>query len=129
MIGINFDKQKAESLIDSLQNGKTIEGIKTVDDMLALAGACHFVVMSHGPQIWKQGNPPQSEYQEHREADEQNLFEDLNAAIEFYSHLTMLTCDGEYDANHEPTCRAAVGIDGDGKRQVLPLEGFKHVTN
>lgn len=48
-IGISFDKQKAEYLVDCLNNGAPIEGIETSEDMLALIGACGCVVAGRLP--------------------------------------------------------------------------------
>ena len=46
---IVFSKARAEYLLDCLHHGNPIEGVRTSYDFLALAGACHFAAMSHGP--------------------------------------------------------------------------------
>ncbi len=48
-IGTQFEKSKTEYFLDCLATGKSIEGVRTVDDMLALAGACFFSVLSLAP--------------------------------------------------------------------------------
>ncbi len=56
-IGISFDKAKAKVFLDCLANGKPVPPQDprgwTVYDMLALAGACYFAGMSHGPALYQ----------------------------------------------------------------------------
>ena len=52
MINIHFEKERAEYLLECLIDGKPIEPPDigwTIDDMLALAGACFFAAMIQGP--------------------------------------------------------------------------------
>jgi hypothetical protein len=56
-IGIKFDKAKAGHFLDSITNGKPVlpqdpRGWSGAD-LLALAGACHFAAMSHGPALYQ----------------------------------------------------------------------------
>ena len=125
-IGVDFDKSKAAYFIDCLANQKPIappNGAWTADDMLALAGASFFVVMSHGPWLNRDIDmsklPP-----EHREAKEETFFEDIHVAIEYYGHLSMLVQDDEYDTQFEPRHRAVVFHDTEGKK-VIPVDGVK----
>ncbi len=121
-VGINFSKPKAEYLLGCLADGSPIEGIRTMDDMLVLAGACFFVAMSHGPIRLR--DVPWSELPtERREAGEEQFFADLHAAVDFYSHLTMLVRDGIYDRSFALDVKALVSGSGEGT-VVKPLEGF-----
>jgi hypothetical protein len=109
-IAIKFDKDRAQHYLDCLAQGKDIKapaGGWTGNDMLALAGACHFGAMSQGPQsFW--------------------FFIDLGAAIEFYSQLTMLVQDEEYDNSFRPEAFALVSktIEGEVHQYMKPVKGF-----
>lgn len=118
-IGINFRKERAEQFLDCIEKGKPIENVRTVDDMLALAGACFFVAMSHGP-IAKSEIDWAKVPKEHREARDVQLFAEIHAAIEFYGQLTMLVKDDEYDAAFEPQVRAAMMSEKTDGEQITP---------
>jgi len=127
MIAIKFNKQRAEYLVQCLATGAPIPppGTNgwTGNDMLALAGACFSGAMSLGPRsFWLRETPPQGEY---REAEEEQFFHDLHAAIEYYGHLSMLVQHGQYDAGHEPEVMALVTQEGDVRKSLLPLAGIK----
>jgi len=133
---VDFHKERAEYLIDCIANGKPIEPSTsagwTYNDMLALAGACHFGALSHGrvdlramkgeeeARQWLESLP-----KEHREANEEMWFNDVAAAIEFYSHLTMLVKDGKYDHQAEKHLVAFVSQVGSSQKRLHPLKGFK----
>jgi hypothetical protein len=126
-IGIFFDKAKAQHFLDALKHGKPIAPQDplgwTNADILALAGACHFAAMSHGPALYK--NTDFSKVPgERREAIEETLMSDLLGAIEWHSHATMLVCDGEYDKAFEPH-HSAIIIRKDEERRIVPVKGFK----
>jgi hypothetical protein len=127
MIGISFDKAKAESILDSLKNGKPIELLSpegwTGHDMLILAGACFFGALSQGPGLYR--NTDFSKVPaERREAIDDTFFQDLHLAIRFYSQLIQLVCDGNYESSgYEPRCRAAVWFE-DGEMKIQPGEGM-----
>ncbi len=133
MIGINFDRDKAERILQSLNSGKPIELLSpegwTGHDMLALAGACFFGAMSQGPGMYQlsRGVDFNKMPTERREAVQEtfaNYLHDLRAAVEYYCHLTMLVADGVYDARgYEPRCRGAV-ITKDGKWTFILGEGM-----
>ena len=124
-IAANFNKSRAQELLDALTNGKPIEGGPwTVYDMLAVAGACFFGVMSHGPALAKDVDWSQIPM-EHREAADETLFADIHAAIEYYGHLTMLVADGEYDEKFHPQYRAIITTDGAEKR-VTHIDGVRN---
>ena len=122
-VGINFQKSQSEYLVDCLANGKSIEGVRTVDDMLALAGACFFVVMSHGPAL-KKGVDWSKVPKEYKEAEDVRLFADIHLAIEYFGQLSMKVQDGEYDETYEPQVKAIVYTDGE-KKTLVPLKGFR----
>ena len=48
-IGITFDKEKAEYFVDRLNRGAAIERVETTEDMMALIGACRYVVSTRAP--------------------------------------------------------------------------------
>jgi hypothetical protein len=130
MIAIRFDKRRAEYLLDCLRTGKPIAPSDpsrgwTQFDMLALAGACHFAAMSRGPALHATGVAPLDQLPpEHREAAEENWDADLHGAIGWYSQVTMLVADGEYDQHFEPQHEAFVEVRGEARR-VKPGKGFR----
>jgi hypothetical protein len=79
--------------------------------MLALAGACHFGAVSQGPQSFWLREIPADLHPEHVEQKEDQFF----TAIEFYSQLTMLVQDKQYDESFRPQVAAIVSktIEGD----------------
>ena len=130
MYPIHFRKERAEYLLDCLATGKPIVPSQslgwTIDDMMALAGACHFAAMSHGPCVSKAKRIDITKLpKEYQEATEMTFVSDLRAAVEFYSQLTMLVKDGEYDSHFEPYMVAVVTQTGDVRNSVAPLEGHK----
>ena len=70
--------------------------------------------MSQGPDLYPDDKMIDL-HAERREAIEGTWFSDLHDAIEFYSHLTMLVNDGEYDNQFAPNVQAVVSSDGDEK--------------
>jgi hypothetical protein len=125
---IDFDKSNAARWLEAIATGKPLtppQGGWTAHHLMALAGALHFAAMAHGPlnYILKpdayEKLPP-----EHREATEEIFSRDLDAAIRFYSQLTMLVKDGWYDDAFDPVARAVVYQDDEGLH-VLPHSGFK----
>ena len=123
-IAINFDKAKAERLLAKLTQGKSIDGVQSVDDILALGGACLFLAMSQGPALqqavdWSKVPPEQQP-----EGEEEDTFvEDLHAAVEYYAQLTLLVANGDYDEYFEPRHKAIVMIE-QGEKTVVPVEGM-----
>jgi len=134
MFPLNFNKKRAEYYLKCLDEGKTIEPEQanwTVNEMVGLAGACFFGLLSHGPLLRKaaadmQGKklePPVAT--EHQEADDELVFNDLHSAIEFVSYLTRLVRDREYDNNFEEFVRCCVTQEGQVTKNVVPIEGCK----
>ena len=106
-VPINFSKAKAEYLLDCLCHGKPIEGVGTHNDFLALAGACLFAAMSHGPV--RLSDREWSDIPlEHREAGSEQFLADLRSAVAFYAELTMRVKDGSFDESFESEVRAIV---------------------
>ncbi len=99
-IGISFDKQKAEYLVDCLNNGAPIEGIETTEDMLALIGACGCVVAGRLPNA-----PPGTNYSKlprsRRRQVRADFSDDVQAAIRWYTEVTRMVIDGRYDSRFE----------------------------
>lgn len=65
----------------------------------ATAGAYFFALLSHGPLIRKVAAEMQGldlekpEHSEHKGADDEMVFNDIHAGVEFAAHLTMLAWD------------------------------------
>jgi hypothetical protein len=123
-IAINFDKNKAKHFIDALAAGKSITGVQTVDDILALAGACFFMAMSQGPALQQAVDWSKVGSEQQGSRDEDTFISDIHAAIEYYAQLTLLVADGEYDEDFEPRHRAIVMLD-EGNKTVIPIEGMR----
>src|SRR5262245_43897158 len=88
MIGVSSDK--AEHFLECLNNGKPILRPQnpagwTVFDMLALAGACFFASLSHGPPHFE-GTDWTKAPGERREAIKQDYLAQFHGAIEFLGH-------------------------------------------
>src|SRR5262245_38083433 len=126
-IGIKFDKARAEQVLDCLAHGKPIPPGSargwTAHDMVALAGTCFLAAMSQGPALYQHTDWSKVP-NEHREAVEETLFDDLHAAIEFYGQLSILVREKEYDAKgFAPRCEAVLWLEG-GHKVVIPGEGM-----
>ena len=123
-IPFTFRKDEAEAVLTCIKNGKPIEGPWTLDRMLLVAGALYFGAVSHGPshldaaELAELGD-------EYREATEETLFRDIEAAIRYYGKTTMLVEDNEYDQQFDQRCRAILISQDDGSTKVIPLEGFR----
>jgi len=123
-IAIHFDKAKAQYYVDCLRAGKPIEGVRSPDEHLALAGACFFMAMSEGSEL-QQGVdwsrlPPEQEVDETHD----NFIPDIHNAIEYYAQLTLLVVGDEYDDTFEPQHSAIVMMDR-GKKTVVPIDGMR----
>jgi hypothetical protein len=123
-IPINFDKAKAERYLASLNGGKPIGGVETIDDILALGGACFFMAMSQGPALQQAVDWSKLSAAEQAEQGEDTFIQDIHAAIEYYAQLTLLVVDGAYDENFEQKHRAIVMLEK-GKKTVVPIEGMR----
>jgi hypothetical protein len=123
-IAINFDKAKAERFLEGLTQGKSLSGVQTVDDILALAGACFFIAMSQGPALQQAVDWSKIGNVDHSDQAEDTFIQDIHNAIEYYAQLTLLVADGEYDENFDAQHRAIVMLDK-GNKTVIPLEGMK----
>jgi hypothetical protein len=122
-IAINFDKAKAEQYLEGLTNGKPISDVQSVDDILALAGACFFMAMSQGPALHQGVDWSRLTAGEPTEQSEDTFIQDIHAAIEYYAQLVLLVAGGEYDDNFEARHRAIVMLEN-GKKTVVPIEGM-----
>ena len=120
----HFEKSKAEYFLRQLAAGAPIEGVATHNEILALAGACVFVAMSHGPAS-HQRDDPATVLKEHQEMTSAQHSAEIMATVEVYSGLTMAVQDGGYDAKYAPVLRGILRVEGDGQRIVQAIEGFK----
>jgi hypothetical protein len=126
---VSFDKETGEGFLQALMSGQPVipPGIDAwdINSILALAGACYFAAMSHGPLSLK--NLPgiwEKLPLEQREAREETLSADLHLAIEFYGQLTMFVKDEEFDESFDPHVEAIV-YEHDGRKSVQPHVGFR----
>jgi hypothetical protein len=127
-IMVKFNKLRAQYLLKCLAAGNPIRPEQegwTGNDMLALAGACFFGAMSGGPASFWCREIPAHLAPEYREAEEATFFNDLHAAVEFYSHLTMLVQDGDYDNGYEADVKVLVTQHGAVQKKVQPVTGVK----
>ena len=72
-------------------------------------------------------NAPESK--EYAEAEEQSLYGDAHAAVEFIGMLTQKVYDGEYDEDFDDFVQVAVKLDGDIALSMVPLKGFKKLPS
>jgi hypothetical protein len=130
MYVVDFKKERAEEILSAIQTGRAIPepeyGWKRFD-LLQVAGAIHFALFSQGPVRPDMDLPGFAERLaqqpfEHREATEETLTRDIQDATEFYSQLTMMVQDEQYDDKCEPHVQAY----GTGKR-VTFIKGAKQV--
>jgi hypothetical protein len=129
VIGVIFEKARAEHFLDGLLHDKPIQPPAngwTFADMLALAGACQFVVFAHGPADHQTPIRHASQLPlERKEALDSTLLQKIHAATDFYASLTTLVQDDEYDAaGYASRCTGAIGIDAQGNRWLEPGEGM-----
>ncbi len=122
--GLKFVKADAEYFLDCLKEQKPIEspdGQWRRYNMLALAGALRAVIFASGP-VSHEGVDWTDVHPERKEAIYETFGDDLNAAIEFCSNLTLQVLHDEYP--HDPETKAIVWVE-DGERRIQQLEGFK----
>jgi hypothetical protein len=128
MVGVTISRDRLAYLLDCLANGKGIKpppGGWSTDDMLMLAGACRFGVMTHGPPLY---SPEQllAMTGERREALEEDFAISIEASVEWCAHVASLIWGGEYDQAFEPEHKAIVSTSGAGQRELTPVAGFKN---
>ncbi len=113
-IGITFDKGKAEYFVDRLNRGAAIERVETTEDMLALIGACRYVVAARTPT----GHPGTRRRElpiDRRRAVREALASDIGAAVEWLTEATRMVIEGEYDARFEARHYAVAEAVEDGE--------------
>jgi hypothetical protein len=120
MESIEVTKSHALKVIDALASGAPIsppgQAWRRVD-MLNLAGACVFGVLSQGPII---GQPDLSH--EQQVDSDRSFIQEVLGTVEVLSHIFQLLRDGEYDARFEPYIKAVVHEQA---KKVQAIEGFK----
>ncbi len=124
-IRIHFDKAKAEHLVQCLNLGTPIEDITTTQDMLALIGACRYVCSTRAPSA-SPGTRPRKLPRSRRQAVRESLAHDIDAAIDWYTEVTRMVIEGEYDARFEPHHYAvAEQAEGEHRWKVVVTRGSK----
>ena len=130
MFPVNFEKERAERFLRCLAEGEPIGIVQTIDEMLALAGACFFVMSTHGPllrttalKMAGESYKPPTTF-EHQEAETETVFGSIHGGIEWAAQLTGLVCDGEYDAHFEPKVQSLAMMET-GNCQVKVVTGGK----
>jgi len=126
---IVFEKDTATYFLDCIEHGKSINppnGQWSVNNCLALAGACYFMVISQGPTT-KDGKKIDFDKlsDEKREALWDGHANDIHAAIQLYGNLTQKVKDAEYDAEYEPVFKAALQTTGPTSAKLVPIAGKK----
>ena len=113
-IGITFDKGKAEYFVDRLNRGAAIERVETTEDMLALIGACRYVVATRTPTVHP-GTRRTDLPIDRRRAVRESLASDIGAAVEWLTEATRMVIEGEYDARFEARHYAVAEAVEDGE--------------
>ena len=113
-IGITFDKMKAEYFVDRLNRGAAIERVETTEDMLALIGACRYVVATRTPTVHPGTRRPDLPI-DRRRAVRESLASDIGAAVEWLTEATRMVIEGEYDARFEARHYAVAEAVEDGE--------------
>ena len=113
-IGITFDKTKAEYFVDRLNRGAAIERVETTEDMLALIGACRYVVATRTPTVHP-GTRRTDLPIDRRRAVRESLASDIGAAVEWLTEATRMVIEGEYDARFESRHYAVAEAVEDGQ--------------
>jgi hypothetical protein len=129
MYPITFRSERAQEILDCLNSGKPIGPGPcgwSIDGALAVAGACFFLAMSHGPITYtSQGIDISQFHSGHQEAVEETFHDDLHCAVDFYGQLKMAVNEDEFDSQYRPEVQALVAHDPNGENRVFPLRGFK----
>jgi sirohydrochlorin ferrochelatase len=115
-IGITFDKRKAEYFVDRLNRGAAIEGVETTEDMLALLGACRYVVATRAPTVHP-GTRRAELPVDRRRAVRESLASDIGAAVEWLTEATRMVIAGEYDARFEARHYAVAEAVEEGEKR------------
>jgi hypothetical protein len=105
---VQFDRDKANQLLDALRQGRAVAPPSdgwSRDDLLALAGSCFCLAMPRQLRVTghtdKDG--PHVDYEQ-----KQVAYGDIHAAIEFCGQLVMHLLSGTYDRYFQPRCQAEV---------------------
>ncbi len=123
-IGITFDKEKAEYFVDRLNRGAAIERVETTEDMLALIGACRYVVATRTPTVHP-GTRRTDLPIDRRRPVRESLASDIGAAVEWLTEATRMVLEGEYDARFESRHYAVAEAAEDGQHhwKVVVMRG------
>jgi len=130
MYPIRFTKQRAVELLDAIANGRSLPappGGWTISELAQAAGALFTAALSHGPPSrWDDKEKFEGLHYEHQELQEERLYDDLHAVIQYHSELHFAVQDGEYDGSFEEEVTAIIEHDSETQAtKVRPLAGFK----
>ncbi len=121
-VPVDFTRSRGEYLVDRVANGRPIEGLGGVDDLLALAGACLFAARTQAGAL--QSRVDGGRLPERVRSGPSDLARDLHAAIDVYAELAESVYDMWFEEVYEDRVRAIVYTDGE-RRAVVPLEGYR----
>jgi hypothetical protein len=118
---IEFDKTRAEKIIDALWKGKSVpspaNGVWSPNDLVILAGVSSYI--AHIRATVNQEEQLAAAPLERREAFGESLDEGIKQAVDFVGYLVQLIGDKEYDDKYEQSFRGFVGLSDDGKPEVV----------
>ena len=126
-----FKKERVEQYLQCLNEGTPLGVVRGASEWMNLAGACLFVLATHGPMLEKarleaQGRTPSgSDTLEEQEAEEATMTKDLEAAVRFAAHLTTMIYYDEYDELYEPNVHCGIVCGGGDFVHITPVKGFK----
>lgn len=127
-IPVQFNKARSANVLECLKSGLPItpeESNWTGNDLLAVAGACLFAAMSHGPGSWANREIPETMHPEYAEALSYSFQNGLHGAIEFYCQLASLVADDKFDQHYEDKVLALADMGGDIKWKASVVTGEK----
>lgn len=112
-----FSKARTEDVLKTLRAGRSLSPGKdgwTLEDLTFIGGVCLYFTWALSGKIAGISTP-----------EAKALFgESMAFATGWYARMTALVDNGFYDEEHEPECRAGVGVIN-GRPMVVPISGFR----
>ena len=120
---IQFKQSKAARFNDCLANNRPIRGVRSVDDLMTLAGACFYRLMLHQPSL-REDRDWSSCPLEQKEAALDAMIKELLETIHYTGHLYMhVHGDGSsFERTFGSSFRFRAALEGD-KVKFSPLNG------